>query len=167
MNEQYFARHIKERLDGNLELGPPVAERLRVAREHALARQRAPQSDGVVMGARGGSATLGGGSWHGSTQLITRIVLPAAIVLAALFGYNEWQQEEREALLQVDPVAAETADVDAAVLTGDLPLDAYIDKGFRTWLQRPSDDSESASSDTPAPSEGSEAPADEASSTQQ
>ena len=27
---------------------------------------------------------------------------------------------------------------DAAVLTGDLPLDAYLDKGFDAWLKRSS-----------------------------
>jgi hypothetical protein len=144
MNEQYFARHIKERLDDSLELGPAAAERLRVAREHALARHRAPGAQRLVMG--NGAATLGSGS-HGSLHVLTRIILPAAIVLAALFGYNEWQQQQREALLSVDPATAEAADEDASVLTSDLPLDAFLDKGFRAWLQSPPDGSESTPSD--------------------
>ena len=32
-------------------------------------------------------------------------------------------------------VAAEIEEIDAAVLTGDLPLDAYLDKGFDAWLK--------------------------------
>lgn len=147
MNEQYFARHIKERLDDSLELGPAAAERLRVAREHALARHRAPGPARLVMGT--GAATLGGGS-QGGLHVLTRIILPAAIVLAALFGYNEWQQQQRDALLSVDPATAEAADEDAALLKSELPLDAYLDKGFRAWLQSPPDDSESTPSDASA-----------------
>jgi hypothetical protein len=151
MNEQYFARHIKERLDDSLEPGPAAAERLRAARERALARHRGPGAARLVMG--GGAAALGGGS-HGSLHVLTRIILPAAIVLAALFGFNEWQQQQREALLSVDPATAEAADEDASVLKSDLPLDAYLDKGFRAWLQSPLDDSENtpsqASSGEPA-----------------
>lgn len=165
MNELYFARHIKERLDGSLELGPAAAERLRVAREHALARHRARNSR-MVMAAGGGAATLGGDT-HGSLHVLTRVILPAAIVLAALFGINEWQQQQREALLSVDEATAEAADEDAAVLKGDLPLDAYIDKGFRTWLQAPPEDSESTSSDAPAGEAGESPPSGEASPAQQ
>lgn len=134
MNEAEFAHKIRDRLDEGLDLRPDRSERLRTARERALARQRLGAPVAAVVARRGGTALLGGPG-----AVLTRIILPAVIVLAALFGYNEWQQAQREALLQIDPQAAETADIDAGLLTSDLPIDAYLDKGFQAWLQAPAD----------------------------
>jgi hypothetical protein len=33
-------------------------------------------------------------------------------------------------------VASEIADIDAGLLTDELPLDAYLDQGFDSWLKR-------------------------------
>jgi hypothetical protein len=48
-----------------------------------------------------------------------------------LYSVNYWYQlQQREEVLEID----------AAVLLGELPLDAYLDKGFGVWLKNSSDD---------------------------
>ena len=52
-----------------------------------------------------------------------------AVLILGLIAINQWRDSQ---------VAAEIEEIDAAVLTGDLPLDAYLDKGFDAWLRRSS-----------------------------
>jgi len=49
------------------------------------------------------------------------------VLILGLIAINQWRDSQ---------VAAEIEEIDAAVLTGDLPLDAYLDKGFDAWLRR-------------------------------
>jgi hypothetical protein len=35
---------------------------------------------------------------------------------------------------------SELEETDAAILSSDLPIDAYLDRGFQNWLTRTSDD---------------------------
>ncbi|MCU0804704.1 MAG: DUF3619 family protein [Burkholderiales bacterium] len=132
MNELQFSRQVKARLDEGLALSPETRERLRAARERAVARQRVrePASGTVVAGPHAAART------GGAAQLLVRYALPALILVAALLGFNAWQQANRDALLAVDAEAEEVAQVDAAVLKSDLPIDAYLDKGFQAWLQQ-------------------------------
>ncbi|MCU0897609.1 MAG: DUF3619 family protein [Burkholderiales bacterium] len=131
MNELQFSRQIKARLDEGLALPAETLERLRATRERALARQkvRGVASGAVPAGAHAAART------GGPAQVLVRYILPALILVAALFGFNAWQQAQREALLAVDPEAEAAAQVDANVLKSDLPIDAYLDKGFQAWLQ--------------------------------
>jgi hypothetical protein len=52
-----------------------------------------------------------------------------AVLIFGLLAVNQWRDTQN---------AAEIEEIDAAVLTGDLPLDAYLDKGFDAWLKRSS-----------------------------
>ena len=131
MNELQLSRRIKEHLDEGLTLSPETLERLRAARERAVAKQRVRDVASSAVATRGQTLARTGGPGH----ILARYVLPALILAAALFGFNAWQQAQREALLAVDPHAEEIAQVDAAVLKSDLPIDAYLDKGFQAWLQ--------------------------------
>jgi hypothetical protein len=63
----------------------------------------------------------------GPSALIPRLLLPMAVLILGLIAINQWRDTQ---------VAAEIEEIDAAVLTGDLPLDAYLDKGFDAWLKR-------------------------------
>ena len=45
----------------------------------------------------------------------------------ALVGIHYWQQT---------PTAEELEEIDTALLTSDLPINAYLDKSFDTWLKR-------------------------------
>ncbi len=122
MNEQQIAYRIKQLLNRGLDLDAGKLARLKAAREAALVRQRVESrvpawawADNVI------------GKSGGPFALFPRLLLPMAVLILGLIAINQW----RDTL-----VAAEIEEIDAAVLTGDLPLDAYLDKGFDAWLKR-------------------------------
>ncbi|MDM0112414.1 DUF3619 family protein [Variovorax sp. J22R133] len=125
--EDRFGTRIAARLTaGNQELPHDIGERLRSARTQAVARRKVVQmrTATAVVG-NGGAVSLGGGWW-------TRIgsVVPLVALVAGLVAISVLQDDNR---------ASELAEVDAALLTGDLPPAAYTDPGFAQFLK--SDDS--------------------------
>jgi hypothetical protein len=135
--QERFARRVAAALTAQQAAEPrhDIEERLRVAREQALARQpraRAlPQTAGaeVVVGTRGGSAALGGGKSPSSSPWWLRVssLLPLGLLLAGLMLIDRhYTRAQIEA----------AAEVDAALLTDDLPPDAYRDPGFAEFLKR-------------------------------
>jgi len=124
MNEQQIAYRIKQLLNRGLDLDAGKLARLKAAREAALVRQRVESrvrvwawADNVI------------GKSGGPSALFPRLLLPMAVLILGLIAINQWRDTQ---------VAAEIEEIDAAVLTGDLPLDAYLDKGFDAWLKRSS-----------------------------
>lgn len=102
-----------------------VVERLRFAREQALARarqQRLATSPAVARMGSGSLAVHGAPSWW----LRTLAVLPLLLLLAGLALVEHWSQ--REQMLAV-------ADVDAVLLADQLPPRAYSDPGFAEYLR--------------------------------
>jgi len=124
MNEQQIAYRIKQLLNRRLDLDAGTLARLKTARERALARQRIESPASVLAWA--GSVM---GRFGGPSSLIPRMLLPTMVLVFGLIAINQWRDSQ---------VAAEIEEIDAAVLTGDLPLDAYLDKGFDAWLKRSS-----------------------------
>jgi hypothetical protein len=122
MNEMHFGNKVRQVLNrGLVGVASGTAERLRAARERALARQRPEPSPAVawadnVLGRVGG---WGGVAW--------RVVLPLAMLALALATVQYWQQNQR---------SAEIEEIDAQLLTDDLPIDAYLDRGFQNWLKQ-------------------------------
>ena len=121
MNESKFGYQIKQQLDQTLDLEPAALKRLKAAREQALARQRVTEPvfvlawvDAVVGRLSGNPASAG-------------IALAGAALILALVGIQYWQQQ---------PSVEEIEEIAAAILTGDLPINAYLDKSFDTWLKR-------------------------------
>jgi hypothetical protein len=131
VNELHFARRIKDALDTGLTLGPEVAARLKVARERALDHVGAGELALAGAGHRG--ARIGG-----PTNFLTRILLPAAFLVAAAIALQQWQEFQRAAR-QAAQQAAEIEETDTGLLTGDLPIKAYLDEEFQAWLKRSSD----------------------------
>ena len=121
MNESQFAHRIRVALNEGARLDPGHAARLRAARERALAAYR-PAQGGQSLVAGGSTARLGGLS-----GISLRILLPAAILAAVFAATFAWQQQQR---------AAELEELDAQLLSGELPIDAYLDQGFAAWLKR-------------------------------
>ncbi|MDP1606246.1 MAG: DUF3619 family protein [Rhodocyclaceae bacterium] len=128
-SEQQFARQICRVLDlGTRSIEPVVAERLRAARERALQRQLVPARGLSIVGAGGGAgaAVLQSG-WLGSGGRALRTLLP---ILALLLGvslayyWNGFAQ------------ASVNEEIDSALLAGDLPPSAYLDRGFQAWLEK-------------------------------
>jgi len=128
-----FAKKITTYLDrGAADLKAGTAYRLQLARAEALARladpQRAAELRVAGANAGGGSGTVGGDhSFWASGRLWIGIVL----IAAAGFGYQQWQ-----AYQQLNDIE----ETDAAILSSDLPIDAYLDRGFQNWLKHASDE---------------------------
>jgi hypothetical protein len=120
-DEARFAHQVRRRLDEGLHVDASVAARLRAARELALARHR-PEAPGELALAGHASGRLGG-----ARGLALRIVLPLLVLAVAFATTYAWQQRQR---------AAELEELDAMLLSGDLPIDAYLDQGFAAWLKR-------------------------------
>jgi len=119
-----FGRRVALRLDaGTDEMCYEIRERLRAARVRALSARKQPEVAPVVVG-RGGSATLALGerSWfYRIGSVLPLVVLAAGLVLIHIS--------------QSDGRASELAEVDAALLTDDLPPAAYADPGFVQYLK--------------------------------
>jgi hypothetical protein len=133
VNEPLLARRIKEALDAGLTLAPEAAARLAVARERALGRHRVPAAEFALAGAGRGPHRLASPG-----QRLARILLPAVFLVAAAFGLQQWQEHHRAARLAAQQ-AAEIEETDARLLTGDLPIKAYLDEDFQEWLKRSSE----------------------------
>ena len=116
--EREFAYKVRHHLNqGAEELDRKAAERLHTARRNALAHQRAASAQLSL-------ASMG--------HIVADVILPPARALIAIIGlvagvigisvWNDYQK------------AAEFEEIDSALLADDLPINAYLDKGFRAWL---------------------------------
>jgi len=125
--EARVALRVAQRLDEAAnQLPHDINERLRIAREQAVARARLARRSALapaVVGRAGGAAVLGGppSMWLRMASLLPLLVLAAGLVLI---------QEHRD--LEQIAVAAE---IDAALLTDELPPNAYGDPGFAEFLR--------------------------------
>ena len=135
-DEQYAAK-LKPYLDaGVAELKPGVAYRLQQARAAALARL-AGEAETAGGGSLVGAHTFAGaaGGMFGERPRAerpryakARIWIALLLVVAAILGWQQWTAwTEIEAL----------EDLDVQLLTSDLPIDAYLDRGFQLWLKNP------------------------------
>src|SRR5258708_27168930 len=115
MNEQLFGNKVRQILNQGLRIDSSAAERLRAAREQALARQRREPAPALAWA----DNVVGGfGGWSGVSL---RLVLPFAVLMAGIFCMYSWQQTQRP---------PEVEEIDAPLLTPDLPIDASPDRGF-------------------------------------
>jgi hypothetical protein len=121
MNEDRFGEQIRQLLNQGTDIDAATAERLRAARELALSRQR-PEPAPALRWADNVLGSFGG--WGG---LSLRLLLPAVLLVAAMATLYNWQQNQG---------AAEAAEIDAELLSDELPIEAYLDRGFQDWLKR-------------------------------
>jgi len=130
INEDDFAKKLTGYLDrGALDLKAGTAYQLQQAREAALTRLTRPQRASEMQVARAGgpSALSGSGPGRGSVWRSARLWFGILLIVAAGFGYNEWLGVQQ---------LSENEELDAAILSSDLPIDAYLDRGFQNWLTR-------------------------------
>lgn len=122
--ESEFARKLVRQLDRGLgDMRSGTLYRLQEARAAAMAGLDAARMAGVEL-AGAGSGNVGDGR-HGRTGPVRW--LGAALVAGALaFGYQQWH-----AVQQVH----EFEEIDLHLLASDLPIDAYLDRGFQNWLR--------------------------------
>jgi hypothetical protein len=129
--QDQFGRRLAARLDaGAAQLPHDLGERLRAARMQAVAKRKSsslqPVHAGTVSVSAGGQGTLGGGDDNLSLWQRVASALPLIVLLAGLVTIHVVQNDRR---------AREVADVDAALLTDDLPPAAYADPGFVQFLK--------------------------------
>jgi hypothetical protein len=122
-----FGRRVAARLSaGTATLSYETSERLRAARVQALAARKAVSLQTAPAFFRSGSAaTLAFGQVPSLWRRIASAV-PLVVLAAGLVVINVVQNDRR---------ASEVAEVDAALLTDDLPPQAYADPGFIQFLK--------------------------------
>lgn len=121
MNEREFTNRIKQDLNYGLgQMAPDITARLKQAREYVLDSldvETAQQEAFAFGGRAGGHGHIGSRKWASIMMLI-------ALVAAGIYWTESTQQEED--------------DIDAALLSDDLPVNAYTDHDFYSWLNRSS-----------------------------
>lgn len=104
------------------ELPPDIVFRLGQSRERAIAAARPRRNLALLPRLAGLAGTLGGGNW-----LRQNLISATGVLLLALIAAFASQQSQDERF-------NESMDIDTALLTDDLPIDAYLDRGFGNWL---------------------------------
>jgi len=133
--EPEFVREMRRALDESAaSLPASTTARLAAARQTALARKKA---EPVFVRAPALAAAGVGNMAGASAQLPPRrrrsalarfaLAWPLAALVAGLFAIAYFEDQQR---------TAELADIDAAMLSDDLPLTAYLDHGFNAYLSR-------------------------------
>jgi hypothetical protein len=121
MNEKEFGAKLKPWLDRSAaQVGELQATRLKAARLKALDAYREPASIGGLVGLNG----LLGATRHTLLQRVLMVLpLIALVATLAVRSLNE----------DVD-----LGELDAQLLSQELPPDAFIDQEFRSWLGKSS-----------------------------
>ena len=132
--EDEFGERVAARLSaGARSLPQDIAERLQGIRFHAVARRKVAnvraRTASALFGYGSATAVLGGGGGNSSGpgfwgRLAT--ALPLAALVGGLVTIHVVQSDNR---------LSELAEVDAALLTDDLPPAAYTDPGFAQFLK--------------------------------
>jgi hypothetical protein len=121
MNEIQFGNKVRQVLNRGLGGNAEVDRRLRAARELALSRQRQERVPAFGLA----DNVLGRfGSWSG---LALYVVVPLVLLTLGGAGIYNWQLTQR---------IAELEEIDTQLLSDDLPIDAYLDRGFQNWLKK-------------------------------
>jgi hypothetical protein len=126
---------ITKKLTGYLDAGAAQLKagtlyKLSQARGKALARlgQPARASEGRTAQAHAhASAGRGTASPGSGLRKSAWLWLGVVLIAAGGFGYQQWQVYQQ---------TREIEELDAQILSSDLPIDAYLDRGFQTWLTR-------------------------------
>ena len=119
MNEKEFAGKLKPWLQRNADgIGEMQATRLRAARLRALDSWREPVSLLGLVSVSGGTLTTI------KYSIVQRALLWIPIIV--LIGTLAIQTMTQE---------PDLGELDAQLLTGELPIDAFLDKDFDSWLR--------------------------------
>jgi Protein of unknown function (DUF3619) len=125
-----FAYRVRHALNENLDQLPAATtDRLAAARQIALSRKK-PDAGGrrvVVPRLAPADGGDGGGLFNRPLSWLGRMsfALPVVIVCAGLVGMYHVEKKQH---------IVELAEIDAMVLSDELPLNAYLDHGFNAYL---------------------------------
>lgn len=124
--DQELAARIVRRLNEGAEgLDPSTRERLLGARKAALSHYREEPAPAWT-------AAWAGNVLSRFTErhvFGVRYLIPVLILVLGLASILYWQNS---------PVNNDIAEIDVELLTDELPINAYLDRGFDSWLKRSS-----------------------------
>lgn len=123
--EHELARNIVQHLDHGVDqMDAATRDRLAAARRAALAHYR--EKPQTVLGLAWTGHAAG---WFAEHHRLSnsRLLAAATALLIAVAGIAYWQHMKSP---------NEIADIDMSLLTDELPINAYLDKGFDSWLKR-------------------------------
>ena len=124
-DQDEFGRKLKGYLDaGAADLRAGTVYKLQQARSRALARMAEPA---VVSQSQLAHAFAGGGTSGGGARRFVWLGVGILLLAAGAFGWQQWQLHQQ---------TRELEELDAQILSSDLPIDASLDRGFQTWLKR-------------------------------
>lgn len=122
----YKVRHALDQSADNLPEN--TAKRLSSARKIALSRKK-QESEQVAFAPRMANADHARHIFHFDNLTVWAgrmgVLIPLVFMIFGLMGLYRYEQREQ---------IIETANIDAEVLTDDLPLSAYLDHGFNAFL---------------------------------
>ncbi|MES2351167.1 MAG: DUF3619 family protein [Pseudomonadota bacterium] len=120
LNFAYKVRHaLNEHAD---QLPSSTADRLASARKIAMSRKKPHAPVRVAQAQFAGNI----GAFFSSHMLgKMAVIVPLLALVVGLAGIYEYEEQQR---------IAEMAELDAAVLSDELPLTAYLDQGFNAYL---------------------------------
>ena len=107
-----------------------VSERLRFAREQALARAREHQRLAAAPSTVAGVSSQGTGVLGAPARWWQRVasVVPLVVLVVGLLAIDRWSTREQ---------VLAAAEIDSQLLADTLPPDAYRDPGFAEFLRSP------------------------------
>jgi hypothetical protein len=122
MIEQETARKIRTYLDRDAaSLKSETLYRLQRARQAALARLDEPKRANAFAFAGSGGMLSPRRAWAD-----LRIWLGILLIVGGVTSYTYWQTVQQTRDLE---------ETDAAILSSELPIEAYLDRGFQAWLK--------------------------------
>jgi len=124
MNEREFTQKIRQDLNyGNGQMQSRISERLKQSREQAL------QAFNTQFSAQPEHAYVGHPGLR-SQRISTTKWLPLVLVPMLLIAVMILQQQTE--------TNKNEENIDAALLASDIPLSAFVDQNFHSWLNRSS-----------------------------
>lgn len=121
MKEQALGARLARALDPELaDLDPAVLRGLATARDRALGQLHATEEAGSLEWAANGAARMPG---RPSRSVGMRRLLPIAVLVGGLCAAYWWQHTSR----------SDDGD-EIELLSGELPVQAYLDQDFDQWL---------------------------------
>jgi hypothetical protein len=122
MNETETAKKITAYLDrGTAQLKTGTAYKLQLARQAALVEPR--HSSELVLAGGSLASHRGRRPFFADARLWIGILL----IVGGFVGFQTWQTAQQQRDIE---------ETDAAILTSELPIEAYLDRGFQNWLKQ-------------------------------
>jgi len=120
MNEQHFAYKVRQHLNrGVHDLRPDTLDRLAAARAVALSHQKQAATS-PVLAAVGNLFSI-----DTFSSRLSQVLAGLALLLCASYS-TYWVADQQ---------VKELGDIDSAILSDELPIGAFTDKGFAAWLR--------------------------------